>query len=922
MIGQSISHYQILEKLGEGGMGVVYKARDTKLDRDVALKFLPPHLAASEQDKARFVQEAKAAAALNHPNVCSIIDIQEHDIPGEDEKQMFIVMEYVDGQTLRERTAGLPAGTTMSLKQAIDIGIQVADGLAAAHEKGIVHRDIKPENIMIRRDGIAQVMDFGLAKLRASGSKITRLTKQGSTVGTAGYMSPEQVTGQDADHRSDIFSLGVLLYELFTGELPFKGVHETALAYEIVNVDPAPMSVVKAGLDPALDAIVLECLAKDPPERYQWVAEVGKELRRFKRESSRKSVSRITAVRSGAQVPAIMPPAGSGTFPAAGTAEYTALSPASGTGRRSFVPWTVAVVFIALAGFFAWRNYSVVAPPPPDEIRLNVMPPPGASFDTWAGGSRAISPDGKMIAFVAIDSSRKSALYVRPLREESARKLPDTEDALFPFWSPDNRTIAFFGRGKLKKIDVVGGSPLTICDAQAGRGGTWNEAGVIIFSPGPSTGLSKVNATGGEVTTVTELDTTLGEITHRWPCFLPDGKRYLYLSPAGAASASESGTLYVGSLDSPERRTVLRVSSNVGYADGYLLYLRERTLMAHRFDADADTVIGDPFAIAENIRYSGNFWQGSFSVSRDGRVVFASGNRPSGGYNLKWYDRNGKEIGEVGKPGLFGALHLSPDGKKLAVVELDALGGNADIWIHDLIRGVKTRLTFDPLADFLPVWTPDGKQIIFTSMRDRHGSFYRKNAEGIGAVEPLYQSDIFKRPYSIPRDGNTLYFSQKKPDGADDLYSLPLAGKPEPSAVLKDNFDKDQPAISPDGKWLAYVSNESGSGIIYIIPIPQTGGRWQVTAEAAFHPLWSRDGKELFYLNNENSLMVSQIADEGGILRISNPQQLFTTSFRQLQSAFDVTPDGKRFIAVTEEGVQESSPMTVILNWTRPGENR
>ncbi len=699
----------------------------------------------------------------------------------------------------------------------------------------------------------------------------------------------------------------MLLYELFTGELPFKGVHETALAYEIVNVDPAPMSVVRAGLEPALDAIVLECLAKDPPERYQWVAEVAKELRRFKRESSRKSVSRITAVRSGAQVPAVMPTAGSGTYPAAGTAEYTALAPAAGPGRRAFVPWAVAVVCIALAGFFAWREFFTVVPPP-DELRLNIMPPPKGVFTNWGGGSLAISPDGKLVAFVATDSGGKSFLYVRPLREESARKLPDTENAFYPFWSPDSRTIAFFTGGKMKKIDVVGGSPLTICDAQNGRGGAWNNDGVILFSPGPAAGLSRVNATGGEVTPVTELDTTLNEITHRWPRFLPDGRHYLYLSPASGTDANENGTLYLGSLGSTERRPVLRVNSGVEYADGYLFYLRERTLMAHRFDTEDDTLIDDPFAIAENIRYSGNYWKGFFSVSRSGRVVFSSG-EGSRGSRMMWYDRSGKELGPLGEPGRYGNLRLSPDGKKLAVSESDGPGGNTDIWVHDLVRGVKTRLTFDAAPDFMPVWTPDGKQIIFTSMRDGKGGLYRKNAEGIGAVEPLYLSDIFKRPYSIPRDGKTIYFYQKKLDGTDDIYSLPLTGKPEPSAVLKDNFDKDQPAISPDGKWLAYTSNESGTGTVYVIPIPQTGGRWQITAEGSYHPVWSRDGKELFYLNNENSLMVSQIANEGGVLRISNPEELFTTTFRDVQSTFDVTPDGKRFIANT-------------LNWSLPADNR
>jgi len=916
MIGETISHYQIIAKLGEGGMGVVYKARDTKLDRDVALKFLPAHLAASEQDKARFVQEAKAAAALNHPNVCSIIDIQEHDVPGSTEKQMFIVMEFVDGQTLREMTAGHAPGTTISLKQAIDIGVQVSDGLAAAHEKGIVHRDIKPENIMIRRDGIAQVMDFGLAKLRASGSKITRLTTKGSTVGTAGYMSPEQVTGQEADHRSDIFSLGVLLYELFTGELPFKGVHETALAYEIVNVDPAPMSVIRPALDPALDAIVLECLAKEKTERYQSVAEVAKELRRFKRESSRKSVSRISAVRSGAQIPAIMPPAGSGTYPAMGSAEYTAISPTVGTGRRALLPWAVAAIFLLVAAFFGWKSLTTVVPPP-EELRLNVTPPPGGAYDIFGGGGIAISPDGKMVAFVASDSTRKSFLYLRSLREESSRKLPGTEDAYYPFWSPDNKTIAFFIRGKLKKIDVVGGSPLTICDAGFGRGGTWNSSGVILFAPTQGSGLSRVNATGGEVTPVTVLDTTKGDNTHRWAHFLPDGEHYLYLVRSSRGENTDNAVIHIGSLDSTGSRKLMTVNSNVEYGDGYLFFLLERTLMAQRFDIEALALVGDPFAITENVTYSRNFNRGVFSVSFDGRVVFRPGEGWRGS-SIKWYDRAGRETGGIQEPGRYINIRLSPDGKKLAVEERDDAGGNIDIWMQDLERGVKSRLTFNAAPDRVPVWTPDGKQIIFTSTREGKTSFFKKNAEGIGAAEAIYSSDIYKRPYSIARDGRYLVFYQKKPNGLDDLYALPLTGKPEPVEVLKDDFDKDTPVFSPDGKWIAYDSDESGTYSVYIIPFPPTGGRWQVTAQEAANPVWSKDGKELFFLSGENELMVSKISAEAGVLRVGNPERLFSTSFRGSESPYDVSPDGKRIIAIASERDDETASLTMIMNWPRP----
>ncbi len=905
MIGQTISHYQILEKLGEGGMGVVYKAHDTKLDRMVALKFLPSQLAASEQDKARFIQEAKAAAALNHPNVCSIIDIQEHD------GQTFMVMEFVDGQTLREKFG------TISQKQAIDIGIQIADGLAAAHEKGIVHRDIKPENIMIRKDGIAQVMDFGLAKLRASGSRITRLTKAGSTVGTAGYMSPEQIQGQEADHRSDIFSLGVLLYELFTGELPFKGVHETALAYEIVNVDPAPMSVIRPALDPALDAIVLECLAKEPPERYQSVAEVAKELRRFKRESSRKSVSRITAVRSGAQVPAVMPPVGPGTYSAAGTAEYTALSSAAGASRRTILPWSVAAVLLVIAAWFGWRNFATV-PPAQEEIRLNIIPPPGGSINNSFGGNSAISPDGRTVVFLAADSAGKNFLYVRPLRELTARRLQGTEGAYYPFWSPDNKSIGFFANGKMKKIDVIGGSSLTICSAFDGRGATWGREGVIVFAGGPNSGLSGVSAAGGEPAPATTLDTSRGQATHRWPYFLPDGKHFLFLSrTARGAGIDGGGELNIGSLDSPEHQPVMKASSIAEYADGYIYYVVENSLMARAFDPVKLTLEGDPFTIAEQLLFSTNMAKGDFSVSEAGDILYGTGASTEDRF-LKWYDRNGKELSTVGDPAAYIGLQLSPDGKRVALEEYNGAAANRDLWIYDLERGTKSRLTFSADPDRTPVWSPDGALIYYMSGTD----IFKKNTNGIGAEIPVLKSDALKRPYSISPDGGTLFYYHRKNDGTDDVYSVNVNDKPVETAVLADNFDKDNPRISPDGKWLAYCSNETGTYQVYVVPYPPTGGRYQVSTSEASFPFWNQNGKELFYLVGEGQLVSTAVESKGGVLRLGQTETLFRARlFVLTENPFAVSPDGTRFLCIVERGGDEKDVLTVIRNWPRPAGN-
>lgn len=480
MIGSTVSHFKILEKLGEGGMGVVYKAQDTKLDRLVALKFLPPHMSASEQDKARFIQEAKAASAMNHANICTIYSIDEHEDPSSAgapaDKQLFIAMEFVDGVTLREKIG------TISSKQAIDIGIQLADGLSAAHEKGIVHRDVKPENIMVRKDGICQIMDFGLAKLRGRQSKVSRLTKEGSTIGTAGYMSPEQVQGQEIDHRSDIFSLGVVLYEMFTGELPFKGVHETALLYEIVNVDAVPMSAVKPEMDTSLDAIVLECLAKEPGERYQSVAEVAKELRRFKRESNRQRVSKVTNTRGAYSL---------STAPTPGTDTVQAHVP--GGPGFNLVWIIISFVCLAAAGAFAYLYFRMPANAE-SPIVFTISRPEKGGFESPVP---AISPDGRTIAYVAHDSAGTTLLWVRSMGSIVPRPLEGTEGASFPFWSPDSRFIAFFAPGKLKKAAIAGGSPQTICDAPNGRGGSWNQDGTIVFALDYNAGLSQVRASGG-----------------------------------------------------------------------------------------------------------------------------------------------------------------------------------------------------------------------------------------------------------------------------------------------------------------------------------------------------------------------------------------------------------------------------------------
>ncbi len=887
MIGRTIAHYTILEKLGQGGMGVVYKAQDTKLDRMVALKFLPPHLAASDQDKARFVQEAKAAAALNHPNVCSIIDIQEHD------GQMFIVMEFVDGETLRDKRGNL------SFKQAADIAIQIADGLAAAHEKGIVHRDIKPENIMIRKDGIAQIMDFGLAKLRSASSKVNRLTKEGSTVGTAGYMSPEQIQGQDVDHRSDIFSFGVVLYEMFTGVLPFKGVHETALAYEIVNVDPAPMSTVKSDMDPGLDAIVLDCLEKDVKERRQSSAEVARDLRKVRRESSRLRASRVTAARPAYQQ-------------VSGQAAGEAPAP-----KRSLLPWIVSGVCALVAcGVLAYHILTIPAPPARYVSRSLILPPLTTNFDVTWGGHIAISPDGMMIAFAATDTLGVNHLFVRKVSSTLPMMLPGTDEAKYPFWSPDNRKVGFFARGKMKTIDAMGGPALTVCDAGDGRGGAWNQGGIIIFAPGPLETLSKVPAAGGALPTkLTALDTTQRESSHRWPVFLPDGNHFFYSTLSAIGSGSDLDVVRIATLDSSMNKIVFRGTSNVQYAGGYLMFIRQGTLMAQHFDAGSFEVVGDPVPVAEQVIYSPPYSRGSFSLSQNGVLILQSGENQA--QHAAIFDLAGNRLSLISDLNPA-SPRFSPDGTKIAFFIVDPQSRNGDIWVHELARGASSRVTFSPLLDITPIWSPKGDTIVFQSNRNGGYDLFIKSANGEGEDQLLVRSSRNKSAVDWSPDGRYIaYQSNGDPKTKNDIWLLPMFGDRQPIPFVHTEFNESPGTFSPDGRWLLYTSDETGRNEIYARLVDGSGGKYQITTDGGRKPIWKSDMKRLYFSSMERKLVEAFVRTGPSSIVVDSVRTLFDYESRGIvgNTISDISSDAKRVIGVVTESKQTSAPITLVINW-------
>ncbi|MGA7836545.1 MAG: protein kinase, partial [Ignavibacteriaceae bacterium] len=691
MTGETILHYKIIEKLGEGGMGEVFKAQDTKLDRFVALKFLPSSLTTDEEQKARFIQEAKTASAMNHPNICTIYSIEEYENK-DGSKQLFIAMEFVDGETLKDKK------DSISEKQKLEISVQVAEGLAAAHEKGIVHRDIKPENIMIRKDGIAQVMDFGLAKLYAD-KNVSRLTKVGTTVGTLGYMSPEQVQGLDVDHRSDIFSFGVILYELFAGESPFKGMHETAIMYEIVNVDAPPLSTINHNFDPELDRVILECLEKDKDERCQSAKELAKDLKKIKKSTSQRK-SRVYSVNTQAF----------------STTSQTVPINKSGTTTLKDIPiknflnsifynpvlaWTAAALFliglVLSLVFFVFNKTDIEI----QELKASINPPHGINYDNSFGSNLTISPDGKYISFIGSDSNGTSKLWVRPVNSLTARPLTNASAQAYPFWSPDSKNIAYFDNSKLMKISLDAGTSLPVCDISTGRGGSWSKNGTIIFSPDATGGIFKVPSSGGQPEEIIKPDTSNKNQSLRWEYFLPDGDHFLYSIENSSTGSSAPDAVYLSSLSDTSSKKLISASSNCQYANGYLLFVRQGILLAQRFDPDKLEIEGEAMPIAENIQYYDLRIVGTFAASQNGKLVYL--NESQTNVSTVILDKNGKEIKKLLDQGPMYNIDFSQDGNKVAYDVYDQNEKNIDVWTYDLIRNVKTRLTFSKDPDIVPI---------------------------------------------------------------------------------------------------------------------------------------------------------------------------------------------------------------------------
>jgi Tol biopolymer transport system component len=876
--GTRLGPYEILALIGAGGMGEVYRGKDTRLDRIVAIKVLPAHLAANAEFRQRLEREARAVASLNHPHICQLYDIGRQD--GVD----FLVLEYLEGETLAARLAKEP----MPLEQALRYAVQIADALDKAHRKGVSHRDLKPGNIMLTKAG-AKLLDFGLAKMTrattdAAVSSVptqdVALTAVGTILGTMQYMSPEQLQGRDADARSDIFAFGAVLYEMIAGRKAFEGSTPASVAGAILHTEPPAITTLQPMSPPSLDRLVRTCLAKDPDDRWQSAHDLMLELE------------------------------------AVGAAGGVAVAPArvAAGSLRSRLLWATAG---ALAATVALSVGLWLRPQPqPQVLKLSLLPPE----KTALGDPVAISPDGRRVAFTAGVQGRL-LLWVRPLDSLEAQPLAGTEGAILPFWSPDSRFLGFFAQGKLKKIEVAGGPAQTLCDAGAAAGGAWNRDGVIAFAPARTGGLYRVSAAGGLPAPLTTLNQADNETSHRWPYFLPDGRRFLYFARSGQR---DKYGVFAASLDAPGSKDAKRVlvgDSMALYAPpGFLLFLRESTLMAQRFDAGKLEFSGDPFPVAERASRSPLIGFGAFSASATGVLAYRSGAAAT--TQLTWFDRAGKTLGMLGPPGSYTYVRLSPDEKRVVVANPESPGSAADLWLFDLARGDSTKFTFHPGTDWAPVWSPDGTRIAFASDRDGIQNIYQKLASGAADEEPLLKTGDIKFPADWSRDGRFLVYESISSKSLRDLWVLPLEGDRKPIPFLLTEFVETQARFSPDGRWIAYASEEAGAPEVYVQPFPASGGKWKVSTSGGANPEWRGDGKEMFYLAADRKLMAVDIKVGGTkdrpALEVGTPRPLFQTSgsgLLNLYNHYAVTRNGQRFLITSLKEEAASAPITVVVNW-------
>ena len=880
--GTRLGPYEIQSALGAGGMGEVYRARDTRLQRTVAIKILPAHISGQPDVKARFEREAQVLASLSHPHICPVFDV------GAQEGVAFIVMECLEGQTLAAR---LERGA-LAVDEALAIAVQIAGALDAAHRAGIVHRDLKPGNVMlVRRGGPSgppdgKLLDFGLAKASAPAVTVAAtvaptvgpgLTAQGMILGTFQYMAPEQLEGKDADARTDIFAFGALLYEMVTGRKAFEGKSHANLVAAILEREPAPISTIQPLTPPVLDRIVRTCLAKDPDDRWQTARDLHRELQWI------------------ADSPAIDAPAGQ---PAAFR-----------RGWRDRALWAGGAGVLALLGIgLGAVAVRYLAEPLPEPIQFSIEAPPDAELAPVP--KFAVSPDGRRVVFQA-----GSQLWLRALGEMTARPVPGTEGAdatAYPFWSPDSSAIAYFDASTLKRVVVGGGPAVMLARAPAGLGASWSGDNSIVFAPDGRGPLYRVAAAGGTPGAATSLDESEGEIAHRWPAFLPDGRRFLYTAYISSGDDSAMRTVIkVASLGSTDTTPVLDADMAV-YAAGHLLFARSGTLLAQRFDPESIKLQGEPVPIADRLTTNPPGYA-SFSTSTSGVLAYVR-SEVAGQRQLIWVDRNGTSGGAAGEPDDISAVFaLSPDASR---VVMSRGVFESDLWVTDVARSTTTRLTFEAgAANRFPAWSPDGRWIAFESLRPGAG-LYRKPANGAGQDELLVPlGDDRVRRISWSRDGTQMVYSTFSPQTRGDIWLLTPGSDRMPVPLLKTPASEQHPAVAPDARWVAYDSDDTGMSEVYVQPFPATGAKYQISNGGGMDPRWRDDGRELFFVNAAGEIASASIDTANG-LAAGTPKALFQGAFGFESGRYAVTGDGQRFLVlVAAQAVEGRMRLAVVVNW-------
>ena len=873
--GTRLGPYEVELLLGAGGMGEVYRARDTRLERMVAIKVLAATLSSEPSLRLRLEREAKSISRLSHPYICTL-----HDL-GHDGGKDYLVMELVEGETLEQRLAkgALPAD------HALRVAIQIAEALATAHKHGIVHRDLKPANVMLTKTG-AKLMDFGLAKESATApltsmlaemaTEQTKITAEGTIVGTFQYMAPEQLEGREVDTRADIFSFGALLYEMLTGKTAFSGKSRASLIAAILTAEPPPIATLQPMTPPNLERVVKKCLAKDPEDRWQTASDLAGELRWISEPTSQPAV---------------------------------ATAPKQTHWKREV--WLLAGAAIAIVaaavGWFKTGNDRAPA------LLFQAAIP-------FAVNEVAVSPNGESAALVAYsESTNNYMLWLYRIGGQQPKAIEGTQGASYPFWSPDGNAIGFFADGKLKKVDIEKGQVQVICEAPNGRGGAWNQDGVIVFSPDAQAGFFSVAASGGVPTQFVKPDPQELETSIRWPVFLPDGQHFLFLG-CNFSGRPDKNAIYVGKIGSAERHRVVESSGNATYVEpGYLLFIRGRTLMAQPFDAKTYVLRGEPQIIAESVLSFPAVLRSVFSAV-DGKSLIAQTGTGANISRMTWFDRSGKPIRTVGEPGWFNNLRLSPDNSKIAVDETDHDGQNVDVWIDDATTGAKRRFTFTPSLDQGPIWSPNGKQIIYSSNQGLGWKLFRKNSDGASPEEAIAGFDmVLASAWDWSPDGQTV--TVRKLNQLWYLSVKELSFKP----LFESSWTIKNARFSPNGHWIAFASNESGKMEIYVVPFGTGSGKWQVSTGGGEEPAWRRDGKELFFISSDGKLMAAPVTttdqfDSG------TPVALFQTHRRQPISSqdvfsYDVSKDGKQFLIADKSMRAEATPPSIYLNWIREMKN-